>query len=76
MTRKDKSKKKKKLAPQPPNKRSIGLQTESNNHAFSSMSNNRSKKTYLFSTSSNEMAFPNSMPPMNRRNEPMNDNLW
>ena len=40
------------------------------------------KKTYLFATSSNEMAFPNkSMPPtsanINRRNEALNnDDTW
>ena len=81
VTRKDK-KKKKKIAPQPPNKRSIGLQTENrnnNDNNYVSMNlHQQSKKTYLFSTSSNEMAFPNSMPAqmMNRRNEASLDNLW
>ena len=51
---------KKQCAPQPPGKRSIGLQTE---ESALSLTNTMNKKTYLFATSSNEMAFPNSMPP-------------
>lgn len=73
--------KKQYCAPQPPARRSIGLQTEEtgliNNHIITATvnhnmsgkisnntnSNSINKKTYLFATSSNEMAFPNSMPP-------------
>merc|ERR1712223_1250181 len=73
---------------QQPRIRSIGLQTDNHNEIYSSLSPSTSnntthkmnhqrvanKKTYLFATSSNEMAFPNkSMPPtsanINRRNE-------
>merc|ERR1712223_1586396 len=78
--------------------RSIGLQTDNNNHHVSAdiysslspitsptthnMNHQRiaNKKTYLFATSSNEMAFPNkSMPAapatsnINRRNEPLSN---
>ena len=68
--------KKKKTAPQPPNpnskeKRSIGLQTEDCNHDLYASIN--MKKTYLFATSSNEMAFPNNASSIiSRRNEASN----
>merc|ERR1712156_846612 len=77
---------------QQPRIRSIGLQTDNHNEIYSSLSPSTSnntthkmnhqrvanKKTYLFATSSNEMAFPNkSMPPtsanINRRNEALNN---
>lgn len=111
------SRKKKKIAPQPPSLvssvtvpgierptnqkqqpriRSIGNQTDNHHEIYSSLSPSTTtttphianchvvmnhqrianKKTYLFATSSNEMAFPNkSMPPtdINRRNEALSN---
>ena len=64
MTSVQNNRRRKKCAPQPPAKRSIGLQTEE--LVLDNMKKTY-QKTYLFATSSNEMAFPNSMPVMPRQ---------